>query len=124
VQRYKWLQIVDMGVSGEGLRNGPVLGTPNRDRVNSMSTKANTQQESTDPRDDYIHIGIDTHDASHVYRTKDETVLVIEDGRIAYRHDLDERSVNEWLDYVTERRGWESRQLYKGMASALFSSVE
>jgi hypothetical protein len=90
-----------------------------------MSTKANTQQESTDPRDDYIHIGIDTHDASHVYRTKDETVLVIEDGEITHKIDLIRRrkSVNDWIEHVKITRGFEEQHLFKSMADFAGSRV-
>jgi len=89
-----------------------------------MSTTHSQTDNSTDPRDDYIHIGVDQEGASHCYRTTDESIFAIDNGEVIHHFDLDGRSVNTYIDHVAEARGWQSRQLYKGMASALFSSLE
>jgi len=81
-----------------------------------MSTHAHTQNKRTDPRAKYIFVGIDKAGGHHIYRTSDETVMVIEGTTIAYKHDLDGRSINEWLDYVEGKRGWGSQLLYKTFA--------
>ncbi|WP_436347057.1 hypothetical protein [Natronorubrum sp. FCH18a] len=86
-----------------------------------------SHRSRTDPRLDYIEIGVDADvGASHVYRTVDETVLVIEGGEIAYRYDLEElgKSVNNWIDYVEARRGGFARQhLYKDLEGAIGGTV-
>jgi len=85
----------------------------------ARQSDADTEPTSTDPRDAYIPIGVDTKGGHHVYRTTDETVFAIEGGRVTQRYDVSERSVNDWIDYVADRRGWESQELYKTAADAL-----
>lgn len=76
-----------------------------------------------DPRDDYIHIGIDAKGGAHCYRTTDETVFAIGGGEIAQRYDVSERSVNDWIAYVDDRRGWDSQNLFESMADALGGAI-
>lgn len=81
---------------------------------------------SSDPRPAYIHVGTDTEGASHVYRTTDETVHVIENGRRTERYDLDalDKSVNDWLVYVETRRGgFVEQHLYRTFADAAADAV-
>jgi len=85
----------------------------------ARQSDADTEPTSTDPRDAYIPIGVDTKGGHHVYRTTDETVFAIEGGRVTQRYDVSERSVNDWIDYVADRRGWESQELHKTAADAL-----
>ncbi|AGB39831.1 hypothetical protein [Natronococcus occultus] len=75
----------------------------------------------TDPRPDYILVGIDTEDAHHVYRTTDETVHVIHDTDRTYRYDLaaPDRSINDWIDYIQTRRGFRTQHRYKTLADLL-----
>ena len=91
-----------------------------------MSTKAHTGQESTDPRDAYIMIGVDDETgAHHLYRTKDEQILVVEDGQLTHRFDLVKRrsNVNEYIRHVSEVRGWRFRDLYVDMADFADSRI-
>ena len=83
-----------------------------------MSTKHSPSQKRTDPRDAYIQIGVDNENCHHLYRTKDETVLVVRDGKLTYRYDLLEKgkTVNDWIRYVRQKRGWKFRDLHIDMA--------
>jgi hypothetical protein len=87
----------------------------------TQNVNSNVSARSTG-REDYIVIGVDQIGASHVYRTFDETVLVIDDGEIEHRYDLEAlgKDVNEWIEFVEWRRGgFEEQYLYKSAADAL-----
>ncbi|AGB17397.1 hypothetical protein Halru_2826 [Halovivax ruber XH-70] len=93
-----------------------------------MSVQNTSSQEraepSSDPRADYIHVGIDSEGAFHCYRTTDETVHVIEDGEVTYRYDLtSDRSINTWLDYVAHKRGWADQRLFKNPFGSLTERI-
>lgn len=88
-----------------------------------MSTKHSPTQETTGVRDAYILVGVDNENCHHLYRTKDETVLVVRDGRVTYRYDLDGRSVNDWIRYVRQKRGWKYRDLHINMADFANSRI-
>jgi hypothetical protein len=83
-----------------------------------MSTKhAGNQKGSSDThriRDHYIHLGIDSEGASHVYRTTDETIFCIEaDGTRSYRFDVSEmghRAADDYVAHVGDARGWSECQ--------------
>ncbi|ELY62046.1 hypothetical protein [Natronococcus jeotgali] len=80
----------------------------------------------TDHRPHYILIGIDTEDAHHVYRTTDETVHVISDSERTHRYDLNtvDRRINDWIEYVKVKRGFESQHLYSSLTNSLFDAFE
>ena len=88
-----------------------------------MSTKHSPRHQSTDPRDSYIMVGVDQEGAHHIYRTRDETVHVIKNGQRTYRQELDGRSVNAWITFVSERRGWKYRDLHIDMADFASSRI-
>ncbi|AGB37019.1 hypothetical protein [Natronococcus occultus] len=75
----------------------------------------------TDPRPDYILVGVDTEDAHHIYRTTDETIHVIHNADRTYRYDLAalNRSINDWIDYIQTQRGFTTQHLYKTLADSL-----
>ena len=85
-----------------------------------------SEAQTTDPRDDYIPVGVDEEGAHHVYRTTDESVHVIENGGRTQRENLEAvgQTINAWIDYVAHERGWESQQLFKTMADSLTGAVE
>lgn len=90
--------------------------------VVTLEAGAEEPATDSDPRDDYILIGVDVEGADHLYRTKDEHVLVVEDGAVAQNYDLEalDKTVNDWIDYVKDRRGgFETQHLYKTAADAL-----
>lgn len=80
-----------------------------------MSTYETTPQNDTactDPRPRYVPLGTDTAGAHHVYRTADETILVVADGRVTHRLDLGSRSVDDYVRFVREEtaREWADRR--------------
>ncbi|QFU84298.1 hypothetical protein [Natronorubrum aibiense] len=95
--------------------------------VQSRTHETVSEVQTTDPRADYIPIGIDNEGAHHVYRTTDESVHVIENGERAFRYDLEdvEKTIDDWIDYITDRRGgFEVQYLFKTMADAIVGAVE
>lgn len=82
-------------------------------------------KKRTDPRPDYIHLGVDSEGTSHCYRTTDETVHVVNaDGDREYRYDLDGRSINHWMDYVEQKRGWATRHMWADLGEAVSARME
>ncbi|MGQ3723548.1 hypothetical protein [Natrialba aegyptia] len=83
--------------------------------------------ERKDPRDDYILIGTDADGGDHIYRTKDEHVLVVEDGEVTQNYDLEDHdaTVNEWIDYVETKiyGGFESQYLFKTMGDWVSEAI-
>jgi hypothetical protein len=58
-------------------------------------------------------LGDDTDGASHVYRTTDETIHVVQDGERVQRFSLGARTVDDYVKFVrddVERREWENRR--------------
>ncbi|RZV05210.1 hypothetical protein BDK88_4233 [Natrinema hispanicum] len=86
-----------------------------------------SEAQTTDPRANYISVGIDNEGAHHVYRTTDESVHVIENGERTVRYDLEdvEKTIDDWIDYIADRRGgFEVQYLFKTMADAIVGAVE
>ncbi|WP_306061320.1 hypothetical protein [Natronococcus wangiae] len=81
-------------------------------------------KKRTDPRPDYIHLGVDTEGGSHVYHTPTESVYTIEDTNVAYHESLEGRSINVYMDYIAERRGWTTRDMFHTMADAIVTQAE
>lgn len=83
-----------------------------------MSTNTSTPKEGTDPRPRYYTVGIDSRGAHHLHRTADDTILVVADGELTHRFDVDPwipnvRSVDEYVRFVrdeVEGREWRERQ--------------
>jgi hypothetical protein len=70
-------------------------------------------RKRTDPRPNYIPLGEDTDGASHVYRTTDETIHVVQDGERVQRFSLGTRTVDDYVKFVrdeVEGREWENRR--------------
>lgn len=64
---------------------------------------------------DYITLGEDTDGASHVYCTFDETIFVVQNGKLGERFDLAGRSVDDYVKFVrddVDDRNWENRDYY------------
>jgi hypothetical protein len=83
--------------------------------------------KSAGVRPDYIRLGVDTHDATHWYRTGDETIFVIRDtnGAIEHREDLSDRHVDDWMAFVSrlDDRGWQTRDYGIPMHDRLADSL-
>jgi hypothetical protein len=70
-------------------------------------------RKRTDPRPNYIPLGGDTDGASHVYRTTDETIHVVQDGERVQQFSLGTRTVDDYVKFVrddVEGREWENRR--------------
>ncbi|QGN05867.1 hypothetical protein Hrd1104_00215 [Halorhabdus sp. CBA1104] len=85
------------------------MSTTNFHRQKSSSRRG------TDPRDNYIPLGTDADGRSHVYRTLDETIHVIDGDERTHREAIATRSVDEWMAFVEGRVGWERRRYGKGI---------
>lgn len=78
-----------------------------------MKKSDSDARKRTDPRPAYIELGGDTDGASHVYRTIDETIHVVQDGERVQRFELGTRSVDDYVKFVrddVEGRDWEDRR--------------
>jgi hypothetical protein len=95
------------------------MSTPTR------TTETVSARSRTDPRPDYILVGIDTEGAHHVYRTTDESVHVIDNTERTYRYDLEalEQTIDDWIEYVTTRRGFTTQHLYTTLADSLTDAI-
>jgi hypothetical protein len=95
------------------------MSTPTR------TTETVSARSRTDPRPDYILVGIDTEGAHHVYRTTDETVHVINDTGRTYHYDLEalEQTIDDWIEYVRTRRGFTTQYLYTTLADSLTDAI-
>lgn len=74
-----------------------------------MHEYATTPEKCTDVRPTYIVLVTDADGADHIYRTDDETVHVVTDAGRDRVEQLGARSVDEWITFVDERRGWRHR---------------
>lgn len=89
-----------------------------------MPRNAPAKEESTDPRPDYILVGRDRSGADHLYRTTDETIIVIADAQRTHVQPLWGRSVDDWLQYVDDRRGWGYQRLFQSARAAWADALE
>jgi len=76
-------------------------------------------------RPKYLALGTDGEGASHTYRTTDRTVIVVADGGREIQRALDaETDVDDWMDFVAARRGWERKQYGVGLVEMLVDALE
>lgn len=94
------------------------------------ATKTTTEKASDTNRNGarpaYIPLGTDDEGAHHVYRTTDETIHVVQGGDRTHVEDLNAagHDVDDWMDFVTARRGWTDRQYGVNLVDMLTDSVE
>ncbi|ELZ96638.1 hypothetical protein [Haloferax sulfurifontis] len=70
-------------------------------------------RKRTDLRPAYIELGDDTDGASHVYRTTDESIHVVQNGERIQKFVLNGRSVDDYVKFVRDEvdgREWENRR--------------
>jgi hypothetical protein len=82
-------------------------------RSDSMKESDANARKRTDPRPAYIKLGDDTDGASHVYRTTDETIHVVQNGQRIQKFVLNGRSVDGYVKFVRDEvdgREWENRR--------------
>ena len=64
-------------------------------------------------RDPYILLGTDTKGADHIYRTKDESVVVVQEDKSIDVYDLQGYPIDHYVRYVRDGMDdldWESRR--------------
>lgn len=81
-------------------------------------TKQTFDSQSGTVRPRYLLIGADEEGCDHLYRTSDETILVINGTELVWRQDITNRSVTDWVDFIEQKRGWEDRQLFRSFYEA------
>jgi len=89
-----------------------------------MATNACTTENRTGIRPTYIALGHNDDGAVHTYRTTDETVHVVQDGKRTHVQELGTKSVDAWIDYVDARRRLDRRDYGLSVAEMLERQVE
>jgi hypothetical protein len=88
-----------------------------------MTPTIPSAEKASPIRRKYVPLGTEQEDASHVYRTVDETIFAIQGGRITHRIDVDGRLVDDYMDHVAATRGWRDQRygfdLFDQLADAL-----
>ncbi|MFC6768616.1 hypothetical protein [Natrinema soli] len=94
--------------------------------IQSQSHETVSARSRTDPRPNYILVGIDTEDAHHIYRTTDETVHVVHTTERTYRYNLNTCSqcINDWIEYVNAERGFTTQHLYSSLTNSFLDALE
>ena len=98
------------GLQNSGRTASEDTETSNKD--DRISTENNARKR-TDPRPAYIELGDDSDGASHVYRTTDESIHVVQNGQRVQYFVLNGRSVDDYVKFVrdeVEDRAWENRR--------------
>jgi hypothetical protein len=72
---------------------------------------------------------MDSHGNHHLYRTVDETVLVVapDAGRVVERADVSDRSVDDWMQFVDEECDgyeWANRSYHRSVTEWLDDAFE
>jgi hypothetical protein len=89
-----------------------------------MHATIQTTEKASPIRRTYAPLGTDTNGASHVYRTVDETIFVIHDGRITHRIDVNGRLVDDYMTHVQDVRGWRDRRYGFDLVDQLADTIE
>ncbi|WP_339105943.1 hypothetical protein [Haloterrigena salinisoli] len=94
--------------------------------IQPRTTETVSAHSRTDPRPDYILVGIDTEGAHHVYRTTDETIHVIHTTERTYRYDLTtcDQDIDDWIKYVQAERGFTTQHLYSSLTNSFVDALE
>jgi len=71
-----------------------------------MTPTTPSAEKASPIRRNYAPLGTDQDGASHVYRTVDETIFVVQDCEITHRIDVRDRIVDDYMDHVEATRGW------------------
>jgi len=96
-----------------------------RDTTGSDKSPTTDRTNRNGVRPKYLPLGTDGKGASHIYRTADRTVIVVADGGRELQRQLDSRTdVDDWMDFVTEQRGWERKQYGVGLVEMLTDALE
>jgi hypothetical protein len=88
-----------------------------------MATNTRTA-ENASVRPQWLFCGTDETGTDHVYNTvTDYVVAVAPDGHRKHVADLTEASIDEWMAFVAQKRGWSDRRLYEHFCDALADRV-
>jgi hypothetical protein len=69
-----------------------------------------TDATRTDPRPDYIPLGVDGAGAHHVWDRRTDTIHIVHDDGSRGRRLLGDHSVDDWMAAVDDAQGWASRR--------------
>jgi hypothetical protein len=88
-----------------------------------MPTNTRTA-ENASVRPRWLYCGTDETGTDHVYNTVTGTVVAVApDGDREYVAELTESTVDEWMAFVAQKRGWADRRLYERFSDALADRV-
>ncbi|SEO75122.1 hypothetical protein SAMN05216388_101835 [Halorientalis persicus] len=88
-----------------------------------MATNTRTA-ENASVRPQWLFCGTDKTGTDHVYNTvTDSVVAVAPDGHREHVADLSEASIDEWMAFVAQKRGWADRRLFETFGDALAARV-
>lgn len=71
-----------------------------------MNGNTPAEERSIDPRPRHIVLGVDSEGRIHHYRTHSESVIVVANGEVVHREEIQERPVDDWVAFVEDRVGW------------------
>jgi len=89
-----------------------------------MSTNTRSTQNRIDPRPRYFALGVDGDGAQHCYHTRSDTVIVVRNGKREHVEDMHGRSLDGWMAYVADARGWDTRRYGRSIVDQLVSGFE
>jgi hypothetical protein len=88
-----------------------------------MATNTRTA-ENASVRPRWLYCGMDATGTDHVYNTVTRSVVAVApDGDREHVADLAEASIDEWMSFVAQKRGWADRRLYESFGDALAERV-
>lgn len=88
-----------------------------------MATNTRTA-ENASVRPRWLYCGMDATGTDHVYNTVTRSVVAVApDGNREHVADLVEASIDEWMAFVDQKRGWADRRLYESFGDALADRV-
>ena len=88
-----------------------------------MATNTRTA-ENTSVRPRWLFCGTDATGTDHVYNTVTGFVVAVApDGDREHVAELVDASIDEWMAFVAQKRGWADRRLYEHFGDALANRV-
>lgn len=89
-----------------------------------MATNTRTAQNgSVRPR--WLYCGTYTTGTDHLYNTSiGRLVAVTPDGDREHVAELVEASLDEWMAFVAQKRGWTDRRLFETLGDAVAAGVD
>jgi len=80
--------------------------------------------ENASVRPRWLFCGTDTTGTDHVSNTVTGHVVAVgPDGEREHVAELTEATIDEWMAFVAEKRGWATRRLYESFGDALAARV-